>query len=74
MFPRNVKTIPNVFSPYPRVEEKHISQVYVTIELKMELFCFFTVGLMVCIFRYLNLSVLLKSATTQNESKGVETN
>ena len=60
--------------PYPRVEEKHISQVYVTIELKMELFCFFTVGLMVCIFRYLNLSVLLKSATTQNESKGVETN
>ena len=28
--------------PYPTVEVKHIEQVYVTRELKIKLFCFFT--------------------------------
>ena len=65
--------------PYRTVEEKHIWQVYVTSELKMELFYFFTIGAMVWIFiavkdRYLNFSALLKFATTQNEAKGAETN
>ena len=36
--------------PYRTVEEKNIWQVYITRELKVELFCFFTVGSMVWIF------------------------
>ena len=58
--------------PYQIVREKHILQVYVTSELKTKLFCFFTIRAMVWIFiavknRYLNLSAVLKFATTQNE-------
>ena len=44
--------------PYPTVEEKHIWQVYVTSELKK---------------RYLNISAVLKFATTQNEPKRAAT-
>ena len=63
--------------PYRTVED--IWQVYVTSELKIELFYFFTIGAMVWIFiavksRYLNFSALLKFATTQNEAKGAGTN
>ena len=63
--------------PYRTVED--IWQVYVTSELKIELFYFFTISAMVWIFiavksRYLNFSALLKFATTQNEAKGAETN
>ena len=65
--------------PYPTVEEKHIWQVYETSELKIELFCFYTIGAMAWISiavknRYLNFSALLKLTTTQNEPKGAETN
>ena len=61
------------------VSYKHIWQVYVTSELKIKLFCFFTIGAMVWIFialknRYLNFSALVKFATTQNEPKRAETN
>ena len=64
--------------PYPTVEGKHIGQVNVTNEPKIELFCFFTVGAMVLILiavknRYLNFSALLKFTTTQNEPKGYKT-
>ena len=64
---------------YPAVEEKHIWQVYITSELKIELFCFFTIGAMVWILialknRYLNFLVLLKLATTQNEPEEAGTN
>ena len=65
--------------PYPTVEEKHIWQVYETSELKIELFCFFTIGTMVWIFivvknRYLNFLALLKFAITQNVPEGAGTN
>ena len=64
--------------PYPTVQEKHIWQVYVTSELKIKLFCFFTIRAMVWIFitvknRYLNLSTVLKFSSTQNEPKRAET-
>ena len=56
------------------MEEKHILQDYVTSELKIELFCFFTTGSMVWILiavknRYLNFSSLLKFATIQKGTK-----
>ena len=62
---------------YVTVEVKHIWQVYVTSELKTKLFCFFTIRTMVWIFiavekRFLNLSAVLKVATTQNEPKRAE--
>ena len=65
--------------PYPTVEEKHIWQVYETSELKIELFCFFTIGTMAWIFivvknRYLNFLALLKFAMTQNVPEGAGTN
>ena len=64
---------------YPAVEVKYTWQVYVTSELKIKLFCFFTVRTMVWIFivvqnRYLNLSTVLKLLTTQNKTKGAEKN
>ena len=64
--------------PYPTVEVKHIWQVYVTSELKIKLFYFFTMCAMVWIFiavknRYLNLSAVLKFAKTQNKPKQAET-
>ena len=64
--------------PYPTLEKKHIRQVYVISELKIKLFCFFTICAMVWIFivlknRYLNLSAVLKFAKTQNEPKRAET-
>ena len=56
------------------VSYKHIWQVYVTSELKIKLFCFFTISAMIWIFiavknRYLNFSAVLKFATTQDEPK-----
>ena len=50
---------------YPTLEDKHIWQVYVTNELKIKLFCFFTIRAMVWILitmknRYLNTSPVLK--------------
>ena len=56
-----------------------IWQVYVTSELKIELFCFFTIGTMVWIFiavknRYLIFLAVLKFTTTQNEPKIAERN
>ena len=64
---------------YPAVEVNYTWQVYVTSELKIKLFCFFTVRTMVRIFiavknRYLNLSAVLKLLTTQNKPKGAEKN
>ena len=63
--------------PYPTFEEKHIWQVYVTSELKIKLFYFFTIEAMVGVFiavknRYLNFLSLRNFATTQNEPKGVK--
>ena len=63
---------------YLTVEVKHTWQVYVTSELKIKLFCFFTVSTIVWIFiavknRYLNLSAVLTLLTTQNETKRAET-
>ena len=57
---------------YPIVEAKHIWLVYVTSELKIELFCFFTISAMIWISkavknRYSNISALLKFATAENE-------
>ena len=53
-------------------------EVYVTSELKIKLFYFFTIRAMVLIFkdvrnRYLNLSAVLKLTTTPNEPKRAET-
>ena len=53
------------------IKEKHIWQVYVTSELKIELFCFFTIGTMVWIFivvknRYL---IFFGSTKIHNDSK-----
>ena len=67
-----------MYSYYPTVKLKHIWQVYVTIELKIKLFCFFTKRATVSIFiavkkRYLILSAVQKFATTQNEPKQSET-
>ena len=64
---------------YPAVEVKYSWQVYVTSELKIKLFSFFTVHTMVWIFivvknRYLNPSTVLKLLTTQNKLKGAEKN
>ena len=57
--------------------EKHTWQVYVTSELKMKLFCFFTSRTMVWIFiglekRYLSFSCT-KILTIQNETKRTQT-
>ena len=54
--------------PYPAIEEKHIRQVYVISELKKKLFCFCTRQK----YRCVNLSAVLKFATTQNEPKRAE--
>ena len=63
-----------VIIPYPTVKLKHIWQFYVTSELKIKLFCFFTIRAMIWIFiavkkRYLNLSTVLKFAKTRNVPK-----
>ena len=60
--------------PYPTVEVKHIWQVYVASELKIKLFCFFTIRPIVWLFiavksRCISLLAVLKFATTQNELK-----
>ena len=57
---------------------KHTWQVYVTSELKIYLFCFFTVCTMVWIFiavknRHLNIPAALKLLTTQNEPNRAKT-
>ena len=67
-----------VIIPYPTVEVKHMWQLYVTSELRIKFFCFFTIRTMVWIFivvknRYLNLSAVLKFEKTDNEPKGAET-
>ena len=56
--------------PYLIVELKHIGHVFITSELKIKLFCFFTKCAMVSIFiavknRYLNLSAVLKFADSK---------
>ena len=67
-----------VIIPYPTVEVKHMWQIYVTSELRIKFFCFFTIRTMVWIFivvknRYLNLSAVLKFEKTDNEPKRAET-
>ena len=64
--------------PYPTVEVKHIWQVYATSELKMKLFCFCIICVMVWFFiavenRYLNLLAVLKFAKSQMELKWANT-
>ena len=56
--------------PYPTVEVKHIWKVYVTNELKIKFFSFFTIRDMIWIFiavknRYLTISAV----KTENEPK-----
>ena len=65
----------NTIISNPTIEVKHTWQVYVTGELKIKLFCFFTIRVMEWIFRAVNLNLLaaLKFATTQNEPKRAET-
>ena len=61
---------------YLRVGVKHTWQVYVTSQLKVKLFCFFTFGTMIWIFESVEkryVSAVLKFATVQNEPKWVET-
>ena len=61
------------------IEVNHIWKVDVAIELKIKLFCFFTIRTMVWMFiavekRYLKFSVVLKLPTTQNKLKRTKTN
>ena len=67
-----------MINPYPIVEVKHIWQVYVTSELKIKLFCFFTIPAMVWIFiavkkKYLDIWAVLKFIKTQNEATRAKT-
>ena len=60
--------------PYPTVEVKHIWQVYVTSELQIKLFCFFTMRAMVLIFIAVkNVFNSFGSTKIRNESKWTKT-
>ena len=67
-----------VIIPYPTVEVKYMWQLYVTNELRIKFFCFFTIRTMVSIFivvknRHLNLSAVLKFEKIDNEPKRAKT-
>ena len=61
--------------PYPTVKLKHILQVYVTNELKIKLFCFFTIRAIVRIFHSHDKQIFKSFSSTKirRDSKWTKT-